>query len=133
MVINCLLFQMYFLIFWDEYCQVVPRCWVDFTKQIFQCPPSKYNITNAIKKKIKPANDWNVYNYRRIVGPYDGYDKAREAEKSSIDLSSDDNQLVTSNNPEQRLPVKRLITKKKFYDDTDDEIHTRKHQILLQY
>jgi len=71
---------MYNIVFWDQFCQVIPHCWVNFKEKTFTCPASKCNVTNAIKKKINPGNDWKVYNYHKILGPYDSYDKAREAE-----------------------------------------------------
>lgn len=73
-----LLFQMYNIVFWDQYCQIVPYCWVNFREKTFTCPTSKCNATNAIKKKINPANDWKVYTYHKILGPYDSYNKARK-------------------------------------------------------
>lgn len=116
---------MYYLILWDDYCQVVPDCWIQFNEKTYSYPPSKKNITKAVKKKIVPGSDWIVNNYRRIVGPYETYDKAREAEKSCINVStSDDIQLAALNKPDETLPAKRTITKRKFYDsDTSDGIH----------
>jgi len=78
-------------------------------------------MTNAIKRKIKPGNDWKIIAYRLILGPYETYEKARETEKSCVDIStSDDVQLAALNNPRRTLPVKRLIISKKFYDDSED-------------
>ncbi|XP_025159213.1 uncharacterized protein LOC105184306 isoform X2 [Harpegnathos saltator] len=109
---------MYYVVFWDEYCQVVPDSWVNFNAKTFTFPLSKKNITNTIKKKISPGNDWNISHFHKILGPYNTFDKAREAEKSCIDIStSDDIQFASLNEPIQTLPLKRLITKKKFYDD----------------
>jgi len=54
---------MYNIVFWDQFCQVVPHCWVNFKEKTFTCPASKCNVTNGIKKKINPGNDWKVYNY----------------------------------------------------------------------
>lgn len=125
---------MYYIIFWEQYCQVVPECWVNFREKTFKFPSSKYNITNAIKKKIDPGDDWNVYSYYKILGSYDTFNKVREAEKSCINVStSDDMQIAALNKPNQTLPAKRLITKKKFYDDSDNnDMHYRKFQILSQ-
>ncbi|XP_036142753.1 uncharacterized protein LOC118645552 isoform X3 [Monomorium pharaonis] len=112
---------MYYVIFWDEYCQIIPHCWLNISDNTFQHPPSTCNMTKAIKKKINPGNDWKTSSYRTLLGPYDTYDKAREVEKSCTNISSsDDVQLAALNNLEQILPSKRQIIKKKFYDDTDD-------------
>ena|SRR5436190_15351451 len=111
---------MYYVVLWDHYCQIVPHCWLNFKEKTFTHPPSRHNITNAIKKKMYPANDWKVCNFHKMLGPYDTYDKARDAEKSCINVStSDDLQLAALNKPVQTLPAKRLITKRKFYDDSD--------------
>jgi len=73
--------------------------------------------------------------YCLILGPYETYEKARETEKSCIDIStSDDIQLAALNNPGQTLPVKRLIISKKFYGDSEDsDMRKYKYKILLYY
>lgn len=120
---------MYYVIIWDQYCSVVPDIWINLKEKTCAYPSSGINVTNAIKKRINATDDWDVCNYRQILGPYNTYEKAREAEKTCIDLStSDESQLVALCEPKQTLPAKRLITKKRFYDDSDEneETHNRK-------
>jgi len=63
---------MYFVIFWEEYCQVVPDCWMNCLEETFASPSSlKCNMTNALKRKIKPGNDWKIIAYHLILGPYE--------------------------------------------------------------
>lgn len=59
---------MYYVVFWEQYCQVVPECWVNFCEQTFTLPSSKHNISSAIKKRITPGNNWEIYNYHKILG-----------------------------------------------------------------
>lgn len=127
-----LFFQIYNVIFWDQYCQVVPHCWVNFKEKTFTCPTSKYNVTNAVKKKCSPGNDWKVYSYHKILGPYDSYNKARKAEKSCVDISTSDDIQLSALNEHRTLPTKRLITPKTFYDDSDTNTQNGKFEILLQ-
>jgi len=127
---------MYFIIFWEEYYQVVPDCWVNCLEKTFASPSSlKCNMTNVIKRKIKSGNDWKIIAYRLILRPYETYEKARETEKSCVDIStSDDVQLAALNNLGRTLPVKRLIISKKFYGDSEDsDMRKYKYKILLYY
>lgn len=125
---------MYNIIFWDQYCQIVPHNWVSLKDKTFICPASKCNMTKAIKKKVNPTSDWKVYNYHKILGPYDTYDKAREVEKSCIDISTSDENKLAALNEVQQLPSKRLITPRTFYDDSSDDsdAHNGKFRMSLQ-
>lgn len=115
---------MYHIVWWDKFYQAVPHCWINFNEKTFTCPASKCNVTNAVKKKINPGNDWKVYNYYKILGPYDSYDKAREVEKLCVDISSSDDIQLAALNEVRPLPTKRLITPKTFYGDSDDDTHS---------
>lgn len=55
--IQYILFKMYHVVFWDQYCQIVLDCWVNLCALKLTYPLSKNNITNAANKKINPGND----------------------------------------------------------------------------
>lgn len=125
---------MYYVVTWDKYCSVVPDLWVNFENQNFAYPSTGSNATNAIKKRIIPEDDWEKYIYRQLLGPYDNYKIARDAEKNCIDISSSDEIQLTalSKQSQQKLPSKRLQSRKHYYDDIDEsEANDRTFFILL--
>lgn len=113
---------MYYVIIWEKYCSAVPDIWVNFSEKTFTYPSTGINATNAIKRKICSEDDWSIYEYRKILGPYDSYEIARTVEKSCINISSSDEIQFTALSEQSTpiLPSKRLITKKRFYDEIDE-------------
>jgi hypothetical protein len=102
-----ILFQMYYVLTWDKYCSVVPDLWVNFSEKTFAYPST--GITQTIKKRICSQPDWEIYEYRKILGPYKNYEMARSAEKTCVTISSSDEIQFTalSEQSTQILPSKR--------------------------
>ncbi|XP_032669419.1 uncharacterized protein LOC116843252 [Odontomachus brunneus] len=113
---------MYYVITCDNYCSVVPDIWVNLSEKTFAFPTTGTNATSAIKKKIRSEDDWNIYENRKILGPYDSYERARSIEKTCINISSSDEMQLKALSEQSTpiLPVKRLVTKKRFYDKSDE-------------
>lgn len=139
---------MYYVIFYDDWCSVVPNNWVDIDKKVFYWPPKEINVTvKTLTKKIPPNHNWTIQIYRRILGPYSNYNSnilkyillvykikyllssletfkdAREMEIEAVNVStSDEAQFkILNENTGIQMPQKRLTKPKRFYGDTDDD------------
>ncbi|KAL6416913.1 hypothetical protein ACFW04_013089 [Cataglyphis niger] len=117
---------MYYVIFCDDWCSIVPRSWVDLKNKTFYWSPKEINATEAI---IKNSN-WNMLVYRRIIGPYKTYEIARKIEKDAADIStSEEGRFENLNSSIQDLK-KRLIKKPRFHDELDDG-YNKSHRPLI--
>lgn len=64
---------MYYIVFYESWCSVVPKLWVDFKNKTFEWPPKHENIRTFILKHAQPNEKWSTLYYRRITGPYGNY------------------------------------------------------------
>lgn len=64
---------MYYIIFFNDWCSIVPEIWLNLEEKTFLWPPKEINVTKAITKNIKPKSNWIKRIYRRITGPYSNY------------------------------------------------------------
>lgn len=62
---------MYYIIFCEDWCSVVPHLWIDKINKTFQWPPKQAAI--AIQKGIPPNSIWSTETYQRIAGSYGNY------------------------------------------------------------
>jgi len=66
---------MYYVIFYNDWCSIVPHTWVNIENEIFHWPPKEKNIRGAIIKMIHPSDTWSMHKYRHIIGPYSNYNE----------------------------------------------------------
>lgn len=66
-------FQMYYVIFYENWCWVIPKIWVNKKENTFQWPPKEIKGTIAIQKGIPVGDNWSQQTYKRILGPYGTY------------------------------------------------------------
>ncbi|XP_070513005.1 uncharacterized protein [Cardiocondyla obscurior] len=113
---------MYNIIFYEDWCSVVPSMWVDKINKMFCWPPKEINATVAIAKGIAPDEKWSTLQYRRITGPYETYKMAREAEKKAIYITTSENEVrmekMCNVTP---ITEKRSIKKPLFHDEIEDD------------
>lgn len=62
---------MYYIIFVDDWCSIVPHLWINETTRTFKWPIKQ--VSTAIKKSLPPNSSWSTKHYRRIAGPYGNY------------------------------------------------------------
>lgn len=67
------MFQMYNIIFFENWCSIVPNIWVNIKERTFKWPPKNENVRAAIRKNTSPNEKWSTLQYRRIAGPYSNY------------------------------------------------------------
>ncbi|XP_072760468.1 uncharacterized protein [Anoplolepis gracilipes] len=132
---------MYYIIFCEDWCSVVPYLWINETHKTFQWPPKQAAI--AIQKGIPPHSNWSIKSYRRIAGPYDNYkqvvsknafrtyktyEMARQMEKKAEYIfTSEERLLDTLSQPSRQN--KRSIKRPLFFYETQDnydDTRTRK-------
>lgn len=114
---------MYYVIFFDDWCSIVPDVWVDVKARTFKWPPKEINVRRAAQKNIFPCDDWDVQQYRRIVGPYDYYETAIQAEKRAETVSTSDEgpmQALSQGYSIMQEPQKRTIKRSSFHDELEN-------------
>lgn len=67
------LFQMYYVVFSDNWSSVMPASWIHIKEKTYRWPPKELNPTKAILRKRDPNSNWTKKNYRRIIGLYGNY------------------------------------------------------------
>ncbi|XP_071566051.1 uncharacterized protein [Temnothorax nylanderi] len=115
---------MYYNIFYDDRCSTVPQLWLNFENQTFVWPPKETNVIKAIIKNIPPKYNWSTHTYRRITGPYETYEIARNICFSSLK----EEQQKEFNQPAENLK-ERIVKRSLFYDelcDSSDNEHATK-------
>ncbi|XP_071652733.1 uncharacterized protein, partial [Temnothorax longispinosus] len=108
---------MYYVVFYEDWCSTIPELWLNTENKTFQWPLNELNVKTAAIKNAHPKNTWNVQSYKKIIGPYETYEIARQVEQN-ISMSKDGQfeilgQFAT-------LPKKRLINKPLFDDEIED-------------
>jgi len=72
-IVLMLMLQMYYIIFFENWCSIVPNIWVNLKERTFKWPPKNENVRTAIIKRTYPNEKWSALQYRRIAGPYSNY------------------------------------------------------------
>lgn len=61
---------MYYVIFCEDWCSVVPELWIDMKNKTFRWPPKEIKSATAIQKGVLPNDSWIRQSYRHVIGPY---------------------------------------------------------------
>ncbi|XP_066603952.1 uncharacterized protein [Prorops nasuta] len=110
---------MYNVILWDQYCSTVPNKWVNMRENLCVFPPGEINLVQAVRTGLNPESNWIRYKFKKVLGPYPSFETAATVERTCIEISSTNDIKLNalSRSEMNNLPAKRLIKKRKFYDD----------------
>ncbi|KAK0167695.1 hypothetical protein PV328_012402 [Microctonus aethiopoides] len=78
----------YSVVFWNDTSAVIPDDWIDLKTKLFRWPDSK-NPVSQIVKALPPNDSFHTFQYQRVV---DSYDKARNVEIDSQNISINDDE-----------------------------------------
>lgn len=62
---------MYFVVLWDEWSATISSSWLILISKAFKWPPK--NASFESRKNSLPNNDWEVINYKKLLGPFGKY------------------------------------------------------------
>ncbi|XP_077270973.1 uncharacterized protein LOC143902144 isoform X2 [Temnothorax americanus] len=87
---------MYFVVLWDEWSATIPSSWLIVLSKAFKWPPKEKNASVESKKNSLPNNDWDIIHYKKLLGPFDTYKKAREFEIEITNISTNDEETLST-------------------------------------
>lgn len=63
----------YFVIFFNDFCNLVPANWVNIESKKVFWPPKHIKFNKHKMHLLQPNDDWPTYEYHKCLGPFDEF------------------------------------------------------------
>ncbi|XP_024883877.1 DNA ligase 1-like isoform X2 [Temnothorax curvispinosus] len=80
----------YFVVFFDEFCNLVPENWVKSNSKSVCWPPKKKKFTKQKMHLLEPDGEWQDYKYHKLLGPFETFEVANKVEEHCMQASTNE-------------------------------------------
>ncbi|XP_077282823.1 uncharacterized protein LOC143908869 [Temnothorax americanus] len=81
----------YFVVFFDDFCNLVPENWMDLESNIVFWPPKQVKFNKNKMHYLHPKDDWLIYKCRKRLGPFESFQLANQVEEHCMNVSTNEN------------------------------------------
>ncbi|XP_025264919.1 uncharacterized protein LOC109610045 isoform X2 [Camponotus floridanus] len=113
----------YFVIIFNDFCNLVPANWVNIELKKVFWPPKHVKFNKHKMHLLQPNNDdWLTYDYRKCLGPFESLEIANQVEEYCINVSTNEDTDETCNKAlKSNVETKRKRKRPKRLSDTDED------------
>lgn len=63
----------YYVVFFDDFCNLVPENWINVESNEIFWPPKHVKFNKHKMHNLQPKSDWLTYEYRKRLGPFGSF------------------------------------------------------------